>query len=104
MKLISIEDQIIKATIQVLLDAGYALSVNDGEETTLYRSVTPLLIFKAMKTTDEDYLVVFRGAERAGWVRFIYGNDGVEVINDFTINLDPQMDKITEMIDAYEAN
>lgn len=97
MKLISIEDQIIKATISALLKAGFAVSVNDGEETTVNRSVNPDLIFTAMKTTDEDYLLV-----HDGWVRFIYGNDDTEVINDYTVNLEPVMVKVFEMITEYE--
>ncbi len=107
MKLISIEDQIIKITIKALLDVGYVLSVNDGEETTVYRSANIAQIFEAMKTTEEDYLLVYdgvRGDSRRGpggghgWVRFIYGNDDTEVINDYTTNLEPVMAPIFKMI------
>ncbi len=105
MKLISIEDQIIKATIKALLDAGYMLSVNDGEVTTVIKSVDKAAIFEAMKTTDEDYLLVHAratGWRRIGWVRFIYGNGETDVINDYTVNLEPIMVKITALIDEYE--
>jgi len=104
MKLISIEDQIIKATINALLAAGYTLGVNDGEETTIKRITSHDLIFRAMKTTDEDYLLIFdRGsATHIGWVRFIYGNDDTEVINDYSVNLEPVMAKIMDLITAYE--
>jgi len=106
MKLVSIEDQIIKATIKLLLDAGYVLSVNDGEDTTVTRSVNPGLIFAALKTTDEDYLVVHEAGVTAPlgrtWVRFIYRNHDTEVINDYTMNLDVVMDKIIAMINEYE--
>ncbi len=104
--LISIEDQIIKATISALLDSGHMLSVNDGEEITVNRSTNPDQIFSAMKTTDEDYLLVYTlSAGRTaveGYVRFVYGNDDVEVINDYTVNLTFVMDKISEMIGRYE--
>ncbi len=104
MKLISIEDQIIQATISALLKEGYALSVNDGEETTVDRSRNLDLIFSAMKTTDEDYLLAYDddGTLKSGYVRFIYGNDGADVVNDYTINLDPVMDEIAKMIAIYE--
>ena len=105
MKLISVEDQIIKATIAALLEAGYFLSVNDGEENTIEFAGRGSEVFKAMRTTDEDYLLVHESDELAqiGWVRFIYGNGETEVINDYTVNLEPVMVKITELIDEYEA-
>ena len=111
MKLISIEDQIIKTTIKALLDAGYVLSVNDGEETTVNRSANIAQVFAAMKTTEEDYLLAYdgiRGDRRLnqghGWVRFVYGNDDTEVINDYTLNLDPVMIPIFKMIKEYEGS
>ncbi len=110
MKLISIETQIIKATIDALLKDGYLLSVNDSEEITISRSADPDAIFAAMKTSDEDFLMTHRrppaqarvSAVGAGWVRFIYGNDDTEVINDYTVNLEPVMAPIFDMITEYE--
>ena len=106
MKLISIEDQIIQATIKMLLAYGHLLSVNDGEETTVVKSVDKAVIFNAMKTTDEDYLKVYSNApghDFIGWVRFIYGNDGIDVINDYTTTVESVMVKINKMIDEYES-
>ena len=59
-EIVSVEDQIITATIKALIGAGFLLSVDDGEETTVYRSNNRPVVFEAMKTTDEDYLLVFR--------------------------------------------
>jgi len=106
MKLISIETQIIKATINTLLSAGFEVSVFDGEEIVVERLVAPDMIFEAMKTTDEDYLRVYMRGDRSavvwGWVRFIYGNDGTDVINDYSTNLESIMGRIFAMIDEYE--
>lgn len=104
MELVNIEDQIIKATIKALVAEGFLLSVNDGEETTVRRSFNEAAIFEAMKTTDEDYILVFEvgGAKQLGWIRFIYGNDDTEVINDYAISLEPVMFEINTMIDRYE--
>ena len=109
-KLISIEDQIIWRTIMLLLAAGFEISVFDSEETTLFRSQDVESIYAAMGTSDEDYLYVYRrnsngeydAGAHYGWVRFIYGNDDVEVINDYTTNLEPIMCKITDMINEFE--
>ena len=104
-RFIGLKDQIIRAVIQELLDAGFLVSVNDGEETTVHRSYNADAIFEAMQTTDEDFLHVHMADEGLliyGWVRFIYGNDDTEVINDYTTNLESQMAGIFEMIDEYE--
>ncbi len=105
MKLISVETQIIKATIAALLDENYQIAVNDGEDITLAKTRNASAVLAAMRTTDEDYLLVYLqgyGTRRYGWVRFIYGNGETEVINDYTVNLEPVMAKITALIDEYE--
>ena len=92
------EKIIAKRCINDLLKAGYSISVNDGEETTLRRSTDRKAIFAAMDTTDEDWLCVHKvdqpvapgdddTRQSFGWVRFIYGNDGWDVIDDYTTNL-----------------
>ena len=83
MKLISIEDQIIKATIMAFLTRSCSMRVKNSEETE-FRYTTADVIFAMMKTTDEDYLLVFESSGlEIGWVRFVYGNEDIEVINDF---------------------
>ncbi len=101
---ISIEAQIIKVTIRALLEAGFLISVYDGEETTVHESTNAATIFAAMKTTDEDYLYVWSpegGGLLKGWVRFVYGNEDIEVINGYTISLNLVMNPIMDMIDEY---
>ncbi len=101
--LISIEKQIIWRTILALLEDGYEIAVVNGEEVALPLTRDPGIIFAAMRTTNEDYLMVRKhGIVNAGWVRFIYGNDDTEVINDYTMNLEHVMAPILTMINTYE--
>ncbi len=102
MKLISIETQIIKATIDALLNEGYSIEVNDGEDIALHRTRNAGAILSAMRTTDEDYLRMSRLIIDCGWVQFIYRNEDVDVINDYTVNLESVMAPIFKMINAYE--
>jgi hypothetical protein len=81
--------------IDDLLAAGFAITVNDGEQEPVVQSKDKAAILEAMASTDEDYLHVIRsGKEKdnfvAGWVRMIYGN-GVDIISDYTTNLQPIM-------------
>jgi hypothetical protein len=100
---IRIEQKIARFTVRALLRAGFVLSVYDGEEITVSQSSDAAAICNAMFTTDEDYLYVYKPGEkvRFGWVRFVYGNDGYDVICDYTTNLDPQMDAVNEYANAF---
>jgi hypothetical protein len=108
------EKLIARRCIDDLLAAGFTISVNDGEETTLHRCTDPLAILDAMATTEEDYLYLHQDGARSevrdppgvfsagsaptGWVRFIYGND-CDVINDYTTNLETVMAGTNALVD-----
>lgn len=101
-RIMTVEEQIIRGIIAAMLAENYELSVNDGEEITLKRSRDPEAIFAAMRTTDEDYLIIHTpgsGYRRDGWVFFVYGNEDHEVVNDYTTNLERIMAPINAEID-----
>lgn len=93
-----VEKIIVRKCIAELLRNGFTISVSDGEETVLKWSLDAKAIFAAMFTTDEDRLHMHRGAFR-GWVQFIYGNNGWDVINDYTTNLEPFLTRTLAFID-----
>lgn len=103
---------ILKATVEALLDAGFTLSVFDGEEDHLIftggvraqGSNNPASIYKALYETDEDYLNAWKDGHIFGWVRFIYGESGWDVISDYTTNLEPYIGEgtaVQKLIDKY---
>jgi hypothetical protein len=104
-----IERKIATAIIESALAAGFSLGVNNGEEITLDNSTDKVKILAALFTTDDDYLLVRRrtglqpaGAFTAfGWVRLIYGNDGHDVVNDYTTNLESIMTEANKLADHY---
>jgi len=89
-KRIAIEGKIARRVIKDALKAGYELSVYDSGEITLVRSTDAAAIEEAMFTTDDDRLFFYKpGVEaRQGWVWFVYGNSGWDVITDYTTNLE----------------
>lgn len=99
-----VEERITRATLRVLLDApeGYTLSVFDGEaETPKTRDFAVLA--GAMHLTDEDYINVWtRAKEPKGWVRFVYGNDGYDVICDYTTNLEEVLAPVLALAEGIE--
>jgi hypothetical protein len=89
------EAKAARALVRAILAQGYAVSVHDGEETTVKRSTSERKIFDAMCTTGEDSIIAHRpdlnnasGWHRAGTFFLVYGNaeDGSELIADHTDN------------------
>lgn len=99
---IKIEKKIAKAAIAGLLAAGYAISVHDGEEVTVKRSIIAKDILDAMFTTDEDILLAYKAGELRGEVNFIYGNDGYDVIADYSTVLEPALKGAEEEANKLE--
>ena len=106
-----IEQTIALTAAQALLDAGYSLGVNDGEETTIHHSRDLDAIQAALFTTDEDWLLVYEdpkgiGSKSDWWVHFVYGNDGWDVISDYCVALDDVLGDgtvVQKLIDHAEA-
>lgn len=93
-----VEQIIIDRLLDDLLTGGWMISVNDGEETTLWHSKDKAEILRHMQSTDEDYLHVAHPNRKKGWIRLIYGN-GVNLISDYTVNLDDVLAPISELIE-----
>lgn len=69
-----VEAKLAAKLVTHLLATGCDISVFDGEQTTVTRSRVKKQILEAMGTTEQDMLVVWRGATRLGWVELTYGN------------------------------
>lgn len=103
----AIERQIAEKVAQGLIDGGYAVSVDDGEEIVLEASTDVQAIVGAMFATDEDRLYAMKPdgsgkMARQGWVYFVYGNSGFDVVNDWTANLEAEMAGATAEADRLE--
>jgi hypothetical protein len=100
-----VERRIMKRTIKELFASGYQLGVNDGEEVTIRHSTDARAVLAALRTTDDDYLLVYRGdGAQVGWVRFVYGNSGPDVIADYTTNLETVMRPVEAYADRFEGD
>ena len=101
---IAIERRIVRATVRALLKAGYLLNVDNGGDTEELAQPTAdrHAILAELMNTDDDYLTVYKvhaPTVRCAWVRFIYGNDGWDVINDYTTSLDPILEPVLTLAD-----
>lgn len=94
----STEKATAKRLVTVLLDAGCAISVHNGEEYVVKRSVTEWEILQNLQQTDEETIVARfvdycsttgePAYRHAGTFFLIYGNDptGLELIADHSDN------------------
>lgn len=96
------EREIVKQVIKDALKFGWELEVDSGEEIE-YRGKDADKAFEALDQFDDAYLFLYSQGERPkGWVRFVFGNYGWDVVNDYTVNLeDTVMKKANEMADEF---
>lgn len=107
---ITLECRIVRKTVDAFLKAGYALNVNNGgDDDELEKPTTHKpTILKALREADEDYLKVFAPTDYLdawnykGWVRFVYGNDGWDVISDYTTNLEAALKPVNDYVDTLQ--
>jgi hypothetical protein len=81
-----IADEVAKA----LIGRGYIIRIFDGEEYATRRTTDPVTIQKALMLTDEDFFFATHWAT----VHFVYGNDGYDVIHDYSEELGHLIDPI----------
>ena len=94
------EKKIARLFVTEALDAGYNISVdNGGDEFELAHSTDKKAIMAAMFATDDERLHLSRDGKNVGWVWFVYGNSGWDVISDYTTNLEHLMPKVEKLSD-----
>lgn len=96
------ERAIVRSACTELIAAGYTLRLNDGDTWATPKDSTVEQVMEAIMAADEETLHVFHqpaGGEREhfGWVAFVYGNDGYDVIADHTVNLDTALAATTAL-------
>lgn len=86
----AIERKIVAAVIDALLENQFSITINNGgEEDEVYHSTDRGYILSRIMLADDDRIIANKGGKRIGWVYAVYGNDGWDVICDYTTNLDP---------------
>jgi hypothetical protein len=96
-----IEEDIVKRTVGVFILAGYYLATDQSTQGMEWFPPIPTQdakkILAELFEVDDEYLGVFKPADnRIGWVRFVYGNDGYDVISDYTVNLEEVLKPVNE--------
>lgn len=112
-----VEHKIIRAALLSIVSAGYFVTADNGEEDVIENRTDVDVIMRAMFTTDDEWLhisildtsVPLDGPVREpkerykviGWVYLVYGNDGYDVINDYTTNLEQLLQDANDIGEYY---
>jgi hypothetical protein len=99
-----VEKMIARRLIRDAISAGYTINVYNGGDTNELPEPSDNLktILGAMFATDDERLLLYKEGRRCGWVWFVYGNDGWDVISDYTTNLEHIMDGANKVSQRYQ--
>lgn len=78
----ALEAKILLKVIEKAIAAGYAITLNDGEVDVLVHNRSTSELMDAAMSSDEDVITLFDGPRHLGWILFVYGNGGWDVISD----------------------
>lgn len=91
----TMERMVIRRFARGALDKGYQLRVYNGEGWECPRTSDLAVVMNAIMATDEEGLHVYapNAASESGWYRIgaitlVYGNDGYDVMADYSVKLD----------------
>ena len=94
----AIERAIAKKTIRAILERGYSIVVNNGEERMQPSNDGPTIL-ASMFTTDQDCLEF----GNYYWILLIYGNHGTDVISDYHVRCGDLLAPVNAFAEQIEA-
>lgn len=101
---IAIEKKIVRRIVWTAIQHDYTVTVHDGsEEAVLVRSRDERAIMRACFSVDEEWLnLIAPDGRNMGHVYLVYGNDGYDVMSDWSMNLDCMLSGARELADQLE--
>jgi len=108
---IKIEKRVARLFLKTAIKAGYLVRVHDGDDWACARTDKVSVALEAMFSTDEDRVYVYEKVndetaeklfKRLGHAYFIYGNDGYDVISDYSVSLEHIVRPVTDYCDKQE--
>lgn len=81
------DTKIVKALINNAINKGYTISVYDGEDYAVKRSMDAKEILEALEATDEEWLFIKRSDKTTvGNVMLVHGNEDGVILADWSVN------------------
>lgn len=80
----ALERRIVGMIVQDAIAQGYAVALDNGEETITAKHLDDLMA--EIMATDEEKLTFYKDGQPVGAVWLVYGNDGFDCMADHTDN------------------
>ncbi len=93
----TIEEQIIKLAVKELLEADFLLSVTDTNDVIQVKTDQLYLITSALHNDVENMLHCFSNDVLIGYVYFVYGNNGFDVISKHSASIETYIKTTLEL-------
>lgn len=99
---VAMEKRILKSAVEELINHGFTITIrHEGEPTGINASTDVSAIIEEAHGVDECQIDV-KSPTANGAVFFVYGNDGYDIICDYTMNLEPYLVKTFALADKLE--
>ena len=101
-----VERSIVRRVVLDAIKAGLEVNINNGGDGFELQNPTnkSKVILQEMFATDEEHLVLYKDGKFLGWVFFVYGNSGWDVICDYSSSwtLEELMKNANELANKWE--
>jgi len=101
---INVEHLIVTKLVDTLLEKQYELFDLDDRNSSLCKlGEHPQRrdLLGTLFDLDEAYLGV-RGNGKEGWISLVFGNDGYDVISDYTTNIEEDIQSVNDYADTFD--
>lgn len=95
---LALDRMVVTRLVENALAQGYAVRVHDSQE-ELPRRTTVQEVLSDLYCTDEEWLRFYRGSHLIGSVLLVHGNDGWDVIADYTTGATALVRSISDFTD-----
>lgn len=103
--IIDMELRIMRAAVEDLIEAGFLLSVCVEDDYLIKDSNIVERVLDAMRQADEEILWARKPEQKEAtkFVFFVYGNDGYDVICDYSMSLESYLKRANDVGDELMA-
>lgn len=97
----AIERRIVSEAINAGIKEGYTFIIyNGGDSDEEIKTTNKQETLSAMFATDEERLYLCKEGKKIGCIFFVYGNDGHDVICDYSTNLEELLTSTHKLADS----
>lgn len=104
----AVELAIVNKIIEQSDKKGYSIVAydsvyQDGSEPVSNKTLDREEFIEYVFGGDDAFIRIMNGVEQEGWINLIYGNDGWDVVSDYSVSLEDFLKPVADFSDKIEA-